>query len=85
MSLSNEWTDWHLTPDGWESGSERTDFGHIEEKEPPVNRVLTVRYSEVQTSVFGEMHRGHEARWESSDKEAIERLVKKFGDPPSRL
>ena len=24
MSASNEWTEWHLTPRGWERGSEKT-------------------------------------------------------------
>jgi hypothetical protein len=26
MAVSNEWTEWHLTPRGWEFGDEKTDF-----------------------------------------------------------
>ena len=40
MSYSDEWTEWHLTPRGWERGSERTDGPDVEFKEPPADRVL---------------------------------------------
>ena len=26
MKPSNEWTEWHLTPQGWERGTEKTDL-----------------------------------------------------------
>ena len=35
MSLSKEWTDWHLTPRGWEAGSQQTDFGKETKFAPP--------------------------------------------------
>lgn len=30
MSASNELTAWHLTPGGWECGTEKTDFDRTE-------------------------------------------------------
>ena len=85
MSHSNEWTDWHLTPAGWVTGSERTDGVGIEEQPIPPDRVLTQRWAEEQSSPFGSMYRGLETRWESDDKETTQELIKKFGKCPERL
>lgn len=85
MSYSNEWTEWHLTPRGWESGSERTDGPGIEFKPDPPDRVLTYRWSEVQTSPYAPMHRSLEKRWEGEEKTLIAKLLAEFGDPPKRL
>jgi len=85
MSHSNEWTDWHLTPEGWVSGSERTDGVGIEEKPIPPDRVLTKRWVEEQSSPFSSMYRGLETKWESDDKEAIQALLEKFGTCPEHL
>jgi hypothetical protein len=85
MSFSKEWTEWHLTPRGWESGSEYVDFGNLTAKEPPSDRVLTIRWLEEQTSPYAKMYRGHETMWESQDKETIAKLRKQFGEPPSHL
>lgn len=85
MSFSREWTEWHLTPRGWESGSELVDFGNRTEKEPPTDRVVTYRWLEEQTSPYSQMHRRHEIVWSSDDKAAIANLMKQFGDPPSHL
>jgi hypothetical protein len=85
MSFSNEWTEWHLTPRGWESGSERVDGQGLSAKDPPPDRVLTYRWSEVQTSGFGKMHRTLDKKWESEDADAIKALLGKFGQPPNSL
>lgn len=85
MSLSKEWTEWHLTPRGWESGSERIDFSGITSKEPPVDRVVTYRWIEEQTSAFSRMHCKHEKVWEAGDKAAINQLLKQYGGAPSHL
>ena len=85
MSYSNEWTEWHLTPRGWESGSERTDGPGVELKPEPPDRVLTYRWSEVQTSAYGQMHRSLEKKWESADKELVAKLRAQFGEAPKHL
>jgi len=85
MSFSNEWTEWHLTPRGWETGSERTDGPGVTFKENPADRVLTYRYQEEQTSPYAKMHKGGSKSWESDDKQAVEDLLKKFGPAPDSL
>jgi hypothetical protein len=48
MPISDEWTDWHLTPKGWESGSLKVDGQGVTDIAPPDDRVLTVREHERQ-------------------------------------
>lgn len=52
MSESDEWTDWHLTPRGWEEGSQKLDFVGYQEKPVPKDGVMTCRYSEKLSSPF---------------------------------
>jgi hypothetical protein len=85
MSFSNEWTEWHLTPRGWESGSERTDGPGTTLKDPPVDRALTHRWSEVQSSGYGKMHRGSEEKWKCEDADLITRLLAQYGSAPEHL
>ena len=84
MSHSNEWTDWHLTPRGWERGSERTDGVGIEEKPIPADRVKTMRWVEEQSSPWSDMYRGLEGQW-TSDDNAVQALIDKFGNCPEHL
>jgi hypothetical protein len=86
MSLSYEWTEYHLTPNGWESGSGRYDGQGTTPKDPPTNRVLTVRWIEDYPSGgYGKPHKVHEELWRSADTQTIEKLNKRFGDPPKQL
>jgi hypothetical protein len=85
MSHSNEWTDWHLTPRGWERGSTRVDGAGVTEKAIPGDRVLTKRWAEEKPSSFGGMSKELEDKWESDDKAAIEALIDKFGKCPEPL
>jgi hypothetical protein len=85
MSFSKEYTEYHLTPRGWEMGSERVDFQGTTFKDAPADRVQTYRWLEEQTSPYAKMWRGLELLWESNDKEAIKRLRDQFGEPPHSL
>ena len=58
MAESNEWTEWHLTKNGWEKGSNKTDFNK-EIKVTPESRFLTKRYTEIVTSSFSKLNKGH--------------------------
>jgi hypothetical protein len=84
MSLTNEWTEWHLTPKGWERGTEKTDFQKID-RESPADRVLSVVYKEFASSHHSKMEVSLNATWQSSDAEAIATLKEKFGLPPNHL
>ena len=85
MSFSLEYTDWHLTPRGWEKGTEKIDFGATTEVKPPADRVLTFRFLEEQTSAYSKMHKSSRERWRSTDSAAVDRLLAKFGDAPNSL
>lgn len=85
MSLSDEWTEWHLTPRGWESGTERIDFAGITPKNRPEDAVLTVRWRESLSSMYSKPDRYHTTVWRSNNKEAVDKLLSQFGDPPKSL
>ncbi|WP_396604869.1 hypothetical protein ACFLEY_22385 [Bradyrhizobium sp. YCK136] len=84
MSLSNEWTEWHLTPEGWVRGTEKEDFRTIN-REPPPDRVKTVVYKQRLASVYSKLEEGHSVTWAANDSAAISRLETKFGPPPRNL
>jgi hypothetical protein len=84
MARSEEWTERHLTPRGWEVGSERTDFS-LKTHEPPPDRVLTVRYREFLSDRDGSGDKGTIEIWAGGNRSAIAKLRAQFGPPPERL
>src|SRR5260370_29798787 len=66
MSLSNEWTEWHLTPAGWVRGTEKEDFRTVD-PEPPPDRVKTVVWHDRLSSRFSKPERSHDETWSSPD------------------
>lgn len=85
MSASNEWTLWHLTPRGWERGTEKTDFGEADEKPAPNDRVLTVKYREFMSSMFSSIEKTRDEVWRSQDERLVADLLAKFGPAPRSL
>ena len=83
MSLSDEWTEWHLTPLGWVRGSNRTDGIGVAAKPEPPDRVLTYRWCEEQSSSYSRANREREKVWESTDKVPVPKLLGQFGAAPS--
>jgi len=84
MAASNEWTDYHLTPQGWVRGSERRDTGQSMTRPTPQDRVLTVTYKETCNG-YGPVHESQDTRWESDDTKRVEELLGEFGPPPKVL
>jgi len=84
MAASNEWTEWHLTPDGWIRGSQRTDFQKVLEAPPP-NRVKTCQYKELISSPTSELKTSLDTVWESENSGEVERLASLFGQCPNQL
>lgn len=84
MSASNEWTEWHLTPKGWERGTEKEDFRRID-RDPPTDRVLTAKYREYLSSSFSTMDKSSEVIWKCDDETSIAALLAKFGEAPRQL
>ncbi len=85
MSASHEWTEYHLTPRGWEKGAWKTDFGDTHKNDVPSDRVLTCEYHEFLSSVFAQMSRYTDETWRSRDENKVKELLKEFGECPNRL
>lgn len=85
MSLSNEWTEYHLTPQGWVEGSTRLDVIGTTIREPPTDRVETYRYSVEVPSIGAKAHRGGTITWQSPDISRIAELRQQFGEPPDLI
>jgi hypothetical protein len=84
MATSDEWTEWHLTPNGWEIGAEQTDFNRIS-RELPLDIVITVRWFDYLGSPFASAKRGHQQVWKSDDTKQIDYLLQKYGVAPKHL
>jgi hypothetical protein len=84
MARSEEWTERHLTPRGWEVGSKKTDFS-LKTREPPADRVLTVRYREFLSDRDGGGDKGTIEIWSGGNRSAIAKLKAQFGQPPEHL
>lgn len=85
MAASNEWTEWHLTPRGWKSGSELVDVGNLTAKDPPFDRVLTVKYRESVSSMYSTTDRSSEEIWRGADEAEVAQLLATLGPAPRCL
>jgi len=84
MAASNEWTEYHLTQNGWEEGTNKTDFS-MKTRLLPTGRVLTKRYEEFMGSSFSNLSCTTSELWNCGDNNKIELLIEKFGDCPQHL
>jgi hypothetical protein len=84
MAASNEWTEYHLTPEGWVVGDQRKDFGDLKRVEAPVDRVLTVTYQEISNG-YGAVQNSLQENWRSDDDGVVVVLLAKFGSAPKSL
>lgn len=82
MSASNEYSTWHLTPRGWEEGTEKLDSGTTERPVPP-DTVLTLEYHERYSSIYSLPERWIDT--EIMDQAEAEILKKKYGATPSKM
>jgi hypothetical protein len=85
MAESREWTEWHLTPRGWEHGAWQLDGPSDLKVPPPANRVLTYEYEEEISSPFSGMSISHREIWRGSNAAWIEELLAKWGAAPRKL
>ncbi len=83
MAASNEWTEYHLTPSGWVTGTEKTDFRR-DDVDPPQDRVLTIRYVETLNG-YGGGSKGHHEVWRSAEDTSVNTLLAKYGQAPMSL
>jgi hypothetical protein len=85
LSASNEWFEYHLTPQGWVDGSEKIDFSGVKEKEPPADRVLTLRFHEYMSSGFSPIDKWCDEQFRHEDKLLVNKLLEQFGEVPRQF
>ncbi|RYD69339.1 MAG: hypothetical protein EOP84_28655 [Verrucomicrobiaceae bacterium] len=85
MSASNEWTEWHLTPNGWVRGTEKMEGVKLEEIPCPADTVLSMKYREFLGSAYSKLGTSLSEVWRSSDEDAINELKKRHGECPRTL
>lgn len=81
MSASNEVFQYHLTPNGWVTGSEKIDFSGWEERPIPEDRLLTVSFREYMSSDFSAIDFTADVQT-FGGKEAIVRALAEHGSDP---
>jgi len=74
--MFEEWTEWHLTPHGWEAGSYLSN-GSVLEREIPPDRVQTCR--SIERKIGQRYSTEWAVQWEIADKQKIAELHGKFG------
>jgi glycerate 2-kinase len=87
MAIRKEWTEWHLTPRGWEQGSTRREGRGNDWRDEPDDRLLSYQYCEIQTSGSAPRITAEET-WRTKDPGALAQLdaaLAQFGPAPSRL
>jgi hypothetical protein len=84
MAARKEWSEWHLTPRGWERGSTRLQGKGNTWTDEPEDRVLSFVYTETETAGNGTTFGGEET-WRSKSADNIVDLLERFGTCPQRL
>lgn len=85
MAIRKEWTEWHLTPRGWERGASRVHGQGNTWVEEPTDRVLSFVYQELQTDESADIKRWCEETWRSKKADNIDQLLQQYGQPPQQL
>ena len=85
MAVSKQWTEWHLTPSGWVSGSSRRDGEGNVWRDEPEERVITFVYQEQVDKAHPEGHATVQESWRSKTATHIEQLLAQHGPCPRRL
>jgi hypothetical protein len=82
-SKISQWTEWHLTPRGWERGSQLCESDEqVREIEVPLDRVLTCRYHENVTINSIWMQKHVSQIWRDLDENMVNEMLEKFGACP---
>jgi hypothetical protein len=83
MAASREWTQWHLTPEGWVRGTTKLDFSQ-EDRPTPDDRQKTCEYREEMPSAYSRVEATVRTLW-VGDPASVGELEQKFGSCPKHL
>jgi hypothetical protein len=87
MAIRKEWTEWHLTPRGWQQGSIRREGKGNDWREEPADRLLSYQHVVLETSSSPRRVTTEET-WRTKDPAALAQLdaaLAKHGTCPQRL
>ena len=85
MAASKEWTEWHLTNNGWISGTQKRDNGVIITKETPTGRVISFRFNEEFNMGSAQPYTFVEEIWRSDQEVLIKNLLHQYRSCPETL
>lgn len=85
MPVRKEWTEWHLTPRGWEKGATRVHGQGNTWVEEPLDRVLSCVYQELEAGDPPELKKWSEETWRSKKEDEVKAALAKSGPCPERL
>jgi hypothetical protein len=85
MAVRKEWTEWHLTPQGWEKGATRVQGAGNTWVEEPTDRVLSFVYQELESPETNGVKKWAEETWRSKKGDEVLALEKKYGCCPEKL
>lgn len=83
--MRKEWTEWHLTPRGWEKGATRVHGQGNTWIEEPTDRLLSCVYQELESGDPPQLRKWCEETWRSREEEEVNAASKQFGPCPERL
>lgn len=84
----HEWTEWHLTPRGWESGSTRSNDVGTAWRDEPQDRLLSFVYREPSPAGEQSAAGSAEETWRTKDPAklgTIDEHLARYGECPQRL
>ena len=85
MPEHREWTQWHLTPRGWERGAWSVDGIQNPAVAPPPDRVATYEYEEAISAAENRLVPHCRRVWQIENPSLIVRLLAQWGPPPRQL
>jgi hypothetical protein len=85
MAVRKEWTEWHLTPGGWQRGATRVHGQGNTWVDEPEDRVLSSVYQELETSASTQVKKWVEETWRSKNAANVDELLKQYGPCPEKL
>jgi hypothetical protein len=85
MAIRREWTEWHLTPLGWVSGSTRRDGEGNVWRDEPEDRLITFVYREQTGSADPVPKVSVDESWRSKTAPNIDEVLAQFGPCPRKL
>lgn len=83
MATRLQWTEWHLTPRGWERGSTRSQ-GKNNWVDDPEDRIISFVRKEDETAASAVAHSTEET-WRSPSAHNVDELLQKHGKCPGTL